>query len=223
MTISNKLYIWFALLIGIIIALSVYIVRQSHTISTKSNQISALNDTVKLYRTKSGASGAEKQIFVGSKTDVENVLKGKNSSAYNTVKNTPDVHSYSDFTNKTKIDTVVKSDTVVMYRDSTGKLTYKLSKDIIEPKGYYAAKIEVSNDSVGLKIEMNDKYHVVTKDKSNGFLKPKSYVVTVENENPYVKINGLQSFEIQPENKQLGLKIGGVAVLGLAGFLLLHK
>ena len=219
----NKIYLWLLIPIAIVIYLIVHTINQSELLDTKSNQILALTDSVRLYKTKSGASGAEKQIFVGTKTDALNVLKGKDSTAYNTVKNTSGIHSYSDFTNTTKVDTVVKLDTVYMSKDSTGKLVVNFSKEIKEPKGFYDAKIDVKNDSVGLQLSLNDKYHVVTKDKSNGFFKPKSYVVTVENENPYVKINGLQSFEIQPQNKQIGLKIGTVALVGLGAFLLFHK
>lgn len=205
------------------ISLGYYTFKQHVQITQKNEQVLALTDTVRLYKTKYGASGAERRIFSGTKDDVLTVLKSQDAKAYDAVKNTPGIHTYTDFTTVTRIDTVVKADTVYMLKDTTGKLTYVLSKEIKEPKGFYDAKVDVLDDSVALKVQMNDTYHIISKDKSNGFLKPKSYVVTVENENPYVNITTVKSFTIAPENKYLGLKIGVVVVVGLGAFLLLKR
>jgi|GEM_PF-3276084 len=205
---TNKLYIIIMVLIALLIAIGYYSCHQSQKISLKDSQVKALADTTTLYKTKSGASGAEKTIFQGSKSDVLTVLKKQDSTGYKSVKNTADVHSYSTVSTKVKIDTTVKADSAI---------------EIIQPKGFYKADINVKNDSVGLKVELNDKYHIVTHEKSNGLFKGKSYVVTVENENPYVTITDTKSFEITPEKKHLGLKIGGVIAVGVGVFLLVHK
>lgn len=202
---TNKLYIIILVLVALLISIGYYSCHQNQKISLKDSQVEAISDTTRLYKTKNGASGAERTIFQGSKGDVLAVLKKQDSTGYKAVKKESGVHSYSTVSTKVKIDTVVKADSAI---------------EINEPKGFYKADISVKNDSVGLKLQLNDKYHIVTHEKSNGLFKPKSYVVTVENENPYVKIDGLSSYEIKPEKKNLGIKIGGViAVSGLVYFL----
>ncbi len=201
-----------------------YTYHQRVQLITKTEQVAALTDTVTFYKTKAGASGATRRIFRGSKDEVLAAAKFQDAEAYQTIKKTPGLHSLTNFTTVTRIDTVVKADTVYIQKDSTGKVNHYLSKEIIEPKGYYTANIDVKNDSVGLKLQLQDKYKVITQDKSNGFLKPKSYVVDVQNTNPYVKIDGLKSFEITPKNKiKTGIKVGAVAIGLGAVFLLLHK
>jgi len=192
--------------------------------AVKTQQIEAITDTARLYRTKTGASGTERKIFVGTRDEALAVLKNTDPKVYNTLKNTPNVHTYTNMQTTTKVDTVVKADTVYMVKDSTGKLDYILSKTITEPKGFYTAKVDVRNDSVGLRLQMKDSYTIVSKEKSNGLFKPKSYVINVENTNPYISLTDVKSFEIQPENNHTGLKIGGVAVAISVGafFLLKH-
>jgi len=205
---TNKLYIIILVLVALLIAIGYYSCHQSQKISLKDSQVKALSDTTRLYKTKSGASGAEKTIFQGSKSDVLAALKKQDSTGYKTVRNSHDVHSYSTVSTKTKIDTTVKADSAI---------------EIIQPKGFYKADINVKNDSVGFKVELNDKYKIITHEKSNGIFRPKSYVVTVENENPFVKIDGLTSYEIKPTKNYTGLKIGGAIAVGLGLFLVLHK
>ncbi|WP_428329057.1 hypothetical protein [Mucilaginibacter sp.] len=219
----NKNYLWYLVPVAVIIILGYIVFKQSQTISNGNNQIAALIDTARLYRTKSGGSGVEKKVFTATQSDVLAVLKGSDKTAFNYVKNTSGIRSYSDFSTLAKVDTIVKADTVYLMKDSTGKINYFLSKDIKEPKNWYNATINIKGDSVGLKLQMKDEYHVITSEKSNGFLKGKSLVINIENENPYVVITGAKSFVIQPENKHIGLKVGGVAVIGLGAFLLLHK
>jgi hypothetical protein len=190
-----------------------YSYHQRVQIITKTEQVKALTDTVTFYKTKTGASGATRRIFVGSKDEVLTVLKSTDAEAYQNIKNTAGIKSYTNFTTITRIDTVVKADTVYITKDSTGTVNHYLSKEIIEPKGFYTAKVDVKNDTVALKLQMTDKFNVITKDKSNGLFKPKSYVVTVENTNPYVNITGLKSFEIQPKNRHTAIKIGGVVAI----------
>lgn len=192
-------------------------------LETKTNQIAAITDTLRLYKTTAGGSGADRSIFVGTKEDALEVLKTSDSKAYEVVKNTSGLHSYTDLKTVTRIDTVVKADTVYLTKDSTGKMSYYLAKDIQEPKGWYNAKVEVKNDSVKLDIAMKDKFTVISHDKSNGLFKPRSYVISVENENPYSTITDVKSFEFQPKNRHTAFKIGGVVAISAAAFLLLHK
>ncbi|RKR82667.1 hypothetical protein BDD43_2852 [Mucilaginibacter gracilis] len=195
------------------ITLGYYAYHQHQVIALKANQIKALQDTCVLYRTKNGASGASKLLFTGTKDDVLAVLKEKDAVAYQTVKATDGIHSYKSFSTLTKIDTIVKADTVYIVKDTTGKLTYRLSKDINVP-GLYDAKISVVNDSVSLGLKVYDKYVIVAKERSNGLFKSNSIVVSVENQNKYVTVSNLQSYEIQEKKKNLGLKIGGLVTIG---------
>ncbi|QEC78779.1 hypothetical protein [Mucilaginibacter ginsenosidivorax] len=222
---NDKRNFYFLLIISFFacLALGWYSYHQYQIIETRTKQLAAITDTVRLYRTKTGGSGAGRTIFVGSKEDALEVLKTSDSKAYQAVKNTSGLRNYTDMKTVTRIDTVVKADTVYMIKDSTGKLSYSLVKDIQEPKKWYTAKVEVKNDSVGLKLSMHDRYQIISHDKSNGLFKPKSYVISVENENPYVTITDVKSFEIQPKNKHTAIKIGGVVAISAAAFLLLHK
>lgn len=222
---NYKKYLFIVLILAIIAlsGLLYWITGLYKQLQTKTNQIAAITDTVRLYKTKAGGSGAERTIFVGSKEDALQVLKTSDSKAYQAVKNTSGLHSYTDTKTLTRIDTIVKADTVYLTKDSTGKLNYNLVKDIQEPKNWYTANINVHNDSVCLKLSMHDRYQIISHDKSNGLFKPKSYVISVENDNPYVTIDDVKSFEIQPKNRHTAIKIGGVVAISAAAFLLLHK
>jgi hypothetical protein len=220
---NDKRNIYLLLIISFFacLALGWYSYHQYQVIETRTHQLAAIINTVRLYKTKAGASGAERTIFVGSKEDALAVLKMIDKKAYDVVNNTNGLNSYTALKTVTLIDTIVKADTVYITKDSTGKLSYSLVKDIQEPKNWYTAKIKVHNDSVGLKLQMKDSYQIISHDKSNGLFKPKSYVITVENENPYVTIKDVKPFEIQPKNRHTAIKIGGVLAIGAAAFFLL--
>lgn len=173
----------------------------------KDSQIIALTDTVTLYRTKAGLNGAVKTVFVGTKDQVLGATKQTNTEAYNVIKNTKNIQSYTQLKTVTKIDTVVKVDTVFIVHG-----VRHVNTTISNP--YYSADVEVVNDSLKLGLKVINDFDIVTKYKSNGFLKGKTLVVDVVNKNPYTINSGLTSFQIQPK-KRTGLKISiglGVAV-----------
>src|SRR6478735_5475023 len=115
------------------LALGWYTYNQRVQIITKTEQVKALTDTVTFYKTKTGASGATRRIFKGSKEEVLLAAKAQDAEAYQIIKKTPGLKSYTNFTTVTRIDTVVKADTVYLTKDSTGRVSYYLSKEIVEP------------------------------------------------------------------------------------------
>jgi hypothetical protein len=225
---GNKYKSWFwilAVLTSVLVfSLSYYGYQKVVEVKFKTAQIASLTDTVTLYKTKAGASGASRKIFVSDKDEVLQILKTSDKKAYNTVKATKDIHSYTDFSTSVKIDTTVKADVKFVKNDSTGKASVELTKVITEPENHYQADVSVKGDSVRLQVKMKDKYHILYHEQSNGFLKPKSYFVNVENENPYITIENVKGFEIKPKNKiKTGIKVGGVAIgLGLAAYFILR-
>lgn len=223
---KNKYKTWFwivAVLSTILsISLAYYGYQRVIEIRYKTQQIAALTDTVTLYKTNA-ASGAKRRIFTGSRSEVLRVLKATDKKAYDVVNKARDVHSYSQFSTSVKIDTTVKADNIAIVKDSTGKPSVRLNQIITEPKNNYQAEVSVQGDSVGLKLALKDKYHILSNEKSNGFFKPKSYVISVENENPYVTLENVKSFEIKPKNKlKTGIKVGAVSIgLGVAAYFIL--
>jgi hypothetical protein len=225
---ENKKYKqWFWILAVLttvlVFSLSYYGYQKVIEVRYQTQQIASLTDTVTLYKTKV-ASGAKRKILTGSRSEVLTVLKATDKKTYEIVNKTKDVHTYSQFSTSVKIDTTVKA-VVTIQKDSTGKPSVVLSKVITEPKNYYQADIIVRGDSLGLRVAMTDKYHIVSSEKSNGFFKPKSYVVSVENENPYITIDSVKSFEIKPKNKvKTGVKVGVVSIgLATAAYFILKK
>jgi hypothetical protein len=223
---NNKYKQWFWILAVLttvlVFSLSYYGYQKVIEVKYQTQQIASLTDTVTLYKTKI-ASGAKRKIFTGSRSEVLTVLKATDKKGYEVVSKTKDVHSYSQFSTATVIDTTVKA-VITIKKDSTGKPSIELNEVITEPKNYYQAEVSVKGDSLGLKVAMTDKYHIVSSEKSNGWIKPKSYVVSVENENPYVTITDTKSFEIKPKNKvKTGIKIGVVSVGLAAATMLLLK
>ena len=80
-------------------------------------------------------------------------------------------------------------------------------------------EVKEKDDSLRAKVEMRDELSVSFKNVSQGLFKKKKSVVEVTNANPYVKIEGLRSFEI-PQKKS-NLKFwAGVGIGAGAGYLL---
>jgi hypothetical protein len=93
-------------------------------------------------------------------------------------------------------------------------------KTIVDP--WYTAKVVIVEDSLTLKVNTINKFDFMQRDKSNGFLKRKSYIVDVVNLNPNTSNDGLQSYEIKPKSKT-SLKVTTGIVLGVIVGLLLKK
>lgn len=208
------------LLIAFLACLSLcyYAYNQNQEISQLVQQRSALTDTLTLYKTKDGKKGAYIPIFKGSKSDVLDVLKQTDPALHEVAKTTSGIKTVTKIKTIFKTDTVVKVDTLFIPNENEPSKKLYAAKTI-ENK-YYTAKVILDGDSLSLGLQNTLDLNIVTKDKSNGFFKPKTYVIDVVHDNPYVDVIGLKSYEITPKSKT-GFKVTiGVAV-GVGAFLLL--
>lgn len=201
------------------LALGWYAYDQRSVSSSKSLQIAALNDTVTIYKTKDGKNGAYIKILQGTKKEVEDILRNKNPRLANVVKSTPGIKSVTNLKVLTTTDTVVKIDTLYLPGIEFNKKLF-LQKTIRDK--YYIAKVVVEDDSLSLKVNTFNDFDFMSRDKSNGFLKRKSYIIDVINLNPNTTTLGLQSYEITPKPKT-GLKVTIGLVLGIAAGVLILK
>ncbi len=101
---------------------------------------------------------------------------------------------------------------------------FQLPNGIIERNSSISDKwmtIEVKekDDSLRARVEMRDELSVSFKNVSQGLFKKKKSVVEVTNANPYVKIEGLRSFEIPQKKSNLKFWVG-VGIGAGAGYLL---
>ena len=85
---------------------------------------------------------------------------------------------------------------------------------------WYTADIEINADSLDFKLRNRDEFNMMHRDKPNGFLKPKTYIVDVINQNLYSFNTGLSSYEFTPKQKK-GLKIVLGIAAGIGTYLLL--
>ncbi len=218
-----------ALIIGVIAVgiLCVVIYRQYHKIELNQTQIEALTDTVTVYKTKAGKNGAYRKILTGTKDELLTALKTVDPTSYNLIKRTPSIHYLTTSTTETRIDTVTKVDTIRVLDANNKPVSHDslyITKSI--KNKYYDADIKLVNDSISLGLLVRNKSTISAIDTNLNkgffkFLKPKSYIVKVENDNPYTYNTGLTTYEIKQKSKAVP------AILIIAGAtaaaLLLHK
>ena len=184
------------------------------------DQLKAVTDTMTVYKTKDGKNAAQISILKGEKKDLILIAEKRDSELAKLIKETKNLKSVTKFSTKTIMDTVSKVDTMyVQVGDSSKKDSIYITKKIKNP--YYTADIKIINDSLHLGLSTVDTISVVSREKSNGFLKRKTLVIDVIVENPYSSITGLNSFEVTAPKKRLIPKI--IAVAAIVGGVLLLK
>ena len=219
-----------ALIIGTIAVgiLCVIIYNQYHKITLDENQIAALTDTVTVYKTKDGKNAAYIKIFKGTKAEALAATKSKDPVSYNIIKNTPGIHSLTNLSTETRIDTTSKVDTSQVLVDNKPvdpkNTSILITKEIIDP--WYDAKVKVQNDSITLGLKIRNEFKIVAKDQNTGLkklFKGSSVIIDVKNENPNTYTTGLSSYEFTPKTIS-PVKAGVIgAVIGAAVILILHK
>lgn len=169
-----------------------------------------LQDTIKYYKNKDGSSTAQIKLLEADKKSLGKVLALKNKSLSDLLK--------SGSTSATVFNTLTVYDTVTQVNIDT--VNSKPSfKDYTKDR-WIEIDIELKNDSLRKSIIFRDSISVSLKKVSQGFLKRKKSVVEINNYNPYVKINSLQSFDVT--EKRVNLLFPGIAI-GVAGALILLK
>ena len=171
--------------------------------------MASMQDTIKTFKNKDGEQVSQIASLQGSKQNLLLALGKSDARLSKLIKEGATVGA--SFVQTTKIDTVMilKTDTVngVIERNSS-----------ISDK-WMSIDVKERNDSLQAKVEMKDEITVSFKDVSQGLFKKKKSVVEVTNANPYVKINGLRSFEIPQKKSNLKFWLG-VGIGAGAGYLL---
>lgn len=171
--------------------------------------MASMQDTIKTFKNKDGEQVSQIALLQGSKDNLLLALGKSDARLSKLIKD--GVKSGTSFAQTTKIDTVMilKTDTVngVIERNSS-----------ISDK-WMTIEIKERDDSLRTKVEMKDEVTVSFKEVSQGLFKKKKSVVEVTNANPYVKINGLRSFEIPQKKSNLKFWFG-VGIGAGAGYLL---
>lgn len=239
---TNKIAIISIGVLSIIIGLLILILcKKLVEINEQKLQISAITDTVHQYKTKDNKNGAYIKTILGSRNDLLSIAKQKDSTIYKLLKSNKNITDATSLTTKTNIDTTSKTDhSFVSIKEKvndtnkiTGIVTTKIEEKIIKPDSiniqkhidnpWYTADIGIINDSTKLKLSVINKFSITHEYKSNGFLKPKSLIVNVVDDNPYTKTTGLSSYQLAaPKSKFVpGIITGAAIVIGT--LLLIHK
>jgi hypothetical protein len=175
----------------------------------QSNLIVSMQDSIKYYKNKQGESVAQIANLQGSKENLLRVIGDQDQKLTRLIKK--NARAGAVFAQTTKIDTVMilKTDTVngVIERNSS-----------ISDK-WMTIEVKEKDDSLRTKVEMRDELSVSFRSVGQGLFRKKKSVVEVTNANPYVKIDGLRSFEIPQKKSNLKFWLG-VGIGAGAGYLL---
>lgn len=175
----------------------------------QSNLIVSMQDSVKYYKNKQGEFVAQIANLQGSKENLLRVIGDQDKKLARLIKS--NARAGAVFAQTTKIDTVLitKTDTVNGIIERNSSISDK----------WMTIEVKEKDDSLRAKVEMRDELSVSFKNVSQGLFKKKKSVVEVTNANPYVKIEGLRSFEIPQKKSNLKFWVG-VGIGAGAGYLL---
>lgn len=174
-----------------------------HNYEEQSDLISSMQDSIKLFKNKEGESVAQIALLQGSRDNLLKIIGNNDEKLAKLLKQKS--NSGTAFNQTIKVDTVLitKVDTVDGIAERNSSLVDK----------WMNIQIKERDDILRAKIEMRDEVTVAFRDIRQGFLKPKKSVVEVTNANPYVKIDGVRSFEIPKKKTNTKLWVGiGVGV-----------
>ena len=185
---------------------------------TKYDSQLLLLDTVKYYKDKYGATvssigvlevqNAKQVLELKSNREIVKYLqseiqkyKGKKPEVITVIQE------------RIKFDTIFKTDSTIIYIDSTGKereeFLVKFNNDWVNLKG------KVNFQSSDISIEINNKYSVAFMRNK----KTKKIEVLVTNDNPYSKVTDMLAYKVTlPKPKYFGIGITGGYGLDLMSF-----
>ena len=180
-----------------------------HNYEEQSELIVAMQDSIKYLKNKDGEQVAQIALLEGSKEHLLSVIGKSDARLAKLLKQ--GAKSGTAFNQTARIDTVLvtKIDTI----DNRVEYSSSLNSE------WVTLEVRGRDDSLQTKIELRDRITVSFKDVRQGFLKPKKSVVEVTNANPYVKVDGLRSFDIPSKKSNAKMWIGVGLGFG-AGYLL---
>ena len=173
--------------------------------------IKASQDTITYYKDKNGENSAKIALLEGDKDNLLLIIGKSNNRITKLIK--------AGASSGTVYSQVTKFDTLTSVRVDT--INHKPSFNDTTTNQWLTLKLALKNDSLYKSVELTDSVSVSFQYISQkGFLVPNKRVVVISNSNPYVKITGLQSFNIPPKkNSKLKFWLGTGLGLGL-GYLI---
>jgi hypothetical protein len=169
-----------------------------------------LQDTIKYLRNKDSSNTAQIKLLEADKKTLSRVLSAKDKSLSDLLKKGSTAASV--ITTRTVYDTVTK-----VRVDTVNQKPYFLN---ITKNKWANIRIELKDDSLRKNFVFNDSISVAFKRvRQEGFLKGRKSVVEVTTHNPYVRVDGVRSFNIT-KNKNKNLFWAGLG-LGVAGAILI--
>lgn len=151
------------------------------------NLIRDYQDSVIHFKNKEGENSAKIALLEGDKDNLLLILGHSNVRLSKLIK--------AGASSGTVYSQIIKFDTITKVRVDT--INNKLSFNDVTTNKWLTLKLSLTNDSLSKSIELKDSVSVsFQRIAQKGFLKPRKSVVVVSNNNPYVKITGLQSFNI---------------------------
>ena len=196
--------------IVLIIILSFFIVRscnQDKIISEKTNLISSLNDTIKIWKDKNGISHSKTEVIKTSSVNdflKQNVKDEETKELQNTVKK--DKNRLGKQGSVTKFNGIIEfekeiptlRDTIYIPKDGLviKKPVYNSSFDM---DGWVTGSVKASEDSTKINLRIKNDYTVIIGEEKTGFLglgKRKPFV-EVTNKNPYSETTSLKTYQVE--------------------------
>lgn len=180
-----------------------------HNYEEQSGLIVSMQDSIKYFKDKEGRNSAQIAVLEGSKENLLRIIGKSDAKLSSLVKK--NARAGAVFSQTTKFDTVVivKRDTV----DGAFEYSNQIKNNWVD------LQVKIKDDSLQTFLQTRDSLSVSFQKVKQGFLKPKKSVVIVSNANPYVKTDGLRSFEVPQKKSNLKFWFG-VGIGAGAGYLL---
>jgi len=122
-------------------------------------------------------------------------------------------------TSYTKIVTKYVIDTVeIEFRDTLPCDDF--IRSFVLDSSYYSLSGIITKEALSIsRLEIPNTQRIVVGTKKNGLLKPNQYIIAIQNDNPYMKVVGIQNYELTPKKrwfeKQWVNFVAGVVVGGI--------
>ena len=176
--------------------------------------IKASQDTINYYKEKNGENSAKIALLEGDKDNLLLILGESNSRLAKLIK--------QGASSGTVYEQITKFDTTTLVRIDT--INNKPSFNDTTTNQWLTLKLNLKNDSLSKFIELRDSVSISFQNiPQKGFLKPSKSVVIISNNNPYVKITGLKSFNIPVKSSATKVKFWIGVGLGLGFGYLVFK
>lgn len=194
------------IVIGIFIALIPYyfIYNKSKEINFYKNNMSALADTLDIYKDQNGNQVAEIQSLQTSKVKDIRDLKTSDSTILElkkiirqNEKKLKNKGSVTTFSGETKIDTVFATE-VRYEKDSLFPVYFS----DINLDNWVIGNVEAKVDGVFVDLKIKNTYSIVIGDEKQGLFKKKVPFAMVTNYNPYSETTSLRTYQVDVPRKK---------------------